>query len=173
MSKYRTFSLLKEFLSALRTQIVSYSGIWTDSCCQLSLWDNDATQFPQGSPLLFIIPQDFKALGEYQDGGGIEMTVINGVIKFRIILINILDQVQSDTNVITSTDIALGMYELVDHLVGDIQMLDLCSATGSYLIEPFRLESIGKPDRDKERPEYVYCDVKFSCSINQQITGVV
>lgn len=170
MSKYRTFGTLAPFLTALRTYIVANNGTFTDSCTQLSLWQDDYTQFPQGSPLLFIIPQNFKSLGSYQDGGGVETTCINGIIKFRIIMLNILDPVQGDPNVMTSTDLTLGIYKLIDDLIGNLQMLDLCTATGAYLIEPFRLEGIDKPNRDQERPEWVYCDIMMSCTINQEIS---
>ena len=171
MAKTRSFSLLKSFLGALRTQIITYSGIWTDSTCQLSLWE-EPTQYPQGTPLLFIIPQEFRSLQPYSDGGGIQTTVISGLIKCRIIVLNSLDPVQSDNNVITSTDEALGIYELCDNLIADLQILDLCFATGSYLIEPLRLVSISKPARDKDRPEWTYVDVNFEASINQMLTGV-
>lgn len=167
----RSFNLLKGFLGALRTNIVN-AGHFKDICCQLSLWESDDTQYPQGSPILEIVPGQFNTLG-WDAGGGIADTAIRGEIQFRIIVMNVLDFVQTDQLVITSTDQTLGIYELADQLVADIQMLDICDGTGSsYLIEPMRIKSIGKPQRSEKHPEWVIVNLKFEVTICQTITGV-
>ena len=142
----RTQNLLKGFLSSLQAQIVSM-GLFTSECCQLCLFEDGQLdeQYPQGSPILEIVPQEFTSLG-WDAGGGIYDTSVRGEILFRILVMNVLDTIQTDVTVITSTDQTLGIYELVDQLVAEIQMLDLCDTNGNtYLIEPMRIRNIGKP----------------------------
>jgi hypothetical protein len=167
----RSFNLIKGFLGALRTAIVQ-GGHFQDICCQLSLWENDHAEYPQGSPILEIIPGQFATLG-WDAGGGIQDTAIRGEIQFRIIVMNVLDFAQTDQLVITSTDQTLGIYELADQLIADIQMFDGCDGTGnSYLVEPMRIKTIGKPTRSEAHPEWCIVNLRFEATICQTITGV-
>jgi len=166
-----TNNLLKGFLGALRTSIVT-GGLFKDICCQLSLWEGDDTQYPQGSPILEIIPGQFNTLS-WDEGGGVYDTALRGEIQFRIIVMNVLDFVQTDSNVMTSTSQTLGIYELGDQLIAELQMLNLCDNAGnSYLVEPFRIKSIGKPQRLEKHPEWVILNLRFEATICQTIIGV-
>ena len=172
----RNFNLLKGFLSALQAQIVSM-GLFTSECCQLSLFEDGQLdeQYPQGSPILEIIPQDFGSLG-WDDGGGIYDTALRGDIVFRILVMNVLDTIQTDVTVMTSTDKTLGIYELVDQLIAQIQMLDICDNNGNtYLVEPMRIakgQGISKPVRNEKHPEWVIVKIKMETTICQNITNV-
>ena len=111
-----TTNLLKNFLGGLRSTIVS-GGVFTDNCCQLSLYPTDQTeQYPQGSPILEIIPGEFVTLG-WDAGGGIADTALRGEIDFRIIIMNVLDFMQTDNTVITSTDHTLGIIHLLPIII--------------------------------------------------------
>jgi hypothetical protein len=139
----------------------------------LSLYEPLPTQYPQGDNLLFIIPQRMNSDQKFADGGGIQTTVFRGTLKFRIIILNVLDQIQGDFNAITSTTLSLGMFSQIDKLIGLMQMYDPCYTSNSCLIEPFRIDSVGKPDRLDTNPEWVYCDIIASFAINQTIPGQI
>jgi hypothetical protein len=166
----RSFGLLKSFLTQISTAVIN-SGLFTSSCCQLSLWADADSQYPQGSPILAIIPNDFKSLG-WDAGGGIEDTAMRGQIEFKIIVMNVLDFIQTDDNVITSTDHTLGIYEIVDNLIALLQMYDVCNGTDSFLMEPMRILNVGKPQRSEKHPEYVSVSLKFEATICQKIISV-
>jgi hypothetical protein len=166
-----TFNLLRPFLSALRTQIVN-DGVFADANCQLTLLEDNAEQFPQGSPILEIVPGDFRSLG-WDAGGGIQDLAIRGTIQFRIIIMNVLDTLQTDVTAMTSTDQALGVYELMDQLIDELEMLMLCDGNGNtYLLEPMRLERFSKPQRIEKHPEWIVVNLWFETKICQQIIGV-
>ncbi len=170
-----TFGLLKQFLTALQTQI-STDGVFPAANVQLSLLEdnslNDNGQFPEGSPILEIIPQSFKTVG-WDAGGGIQDLTISGEIQCRIIVMNVLDNIQTDVTAITSTDQTLGVYELSDQLIAELEMLALCDTNGnSYLIEPMRFLRMDKPKRVEKHPEWIVLNHWYECRICQNIIGV-
>lgn len=168
-----TFGLLRPFLTALRAQIVN-DGVFPADNVQLSLFDDDNLdrQFPQGSPILEIIPQGFASVG-WDAGGGIQDLTIKGEIQCKIIIMNVLDTIQTDVTVLTSTDQTLGVLELNDQLIAELEMLALCDESGnSFLIEPMRFLRFSKPTRPEKHAEWVIINQWYECRICQAIQTV-
>jgi hypothetical protein len=166
----RNFELLKGFLGALQYKIAN-SNIFPSNNVNLTLFD-ELTEIPIGTPALAILAQDFNTLG-WDAGGGIQDLAIRGLIKFKIMVLNTLDVVYNDTTAMTSTDQTLGAYELVDQLIAQAEMLDLCDSNGdTYLVEPMRFRSFSKPHRVEDHPEWVIIDVLFEATICQNIISV-
>lgn len=168
-----TFGLLKGFLTVLPSSISS--AVFPAANVQLSLLEDNSfdNQFPEGSPILEIIPQGFHSLG-WDDGGSVQDLTISGEIQCRIIIMNVVDTIQTDVTAITSTNQTLGVYELSDQLIANLEMLALCDVSGnSYLIEPMRFLRMDKPKRVEKHPEWIVLNHWYECKICQNIISVI
>ncbi len=167
----RSFNSFAPFLTAIQQQLISVGGFATE-CVQLSMFD-EFPRFIQGTPICVVIPLDFKSWPSAQDGGGTEMTVWDGQIKVKIVVLNTLDPPFGDPDVLTDSNVTLGLYTLVDTVTGALQMFDGCDTNGnSFLVEPCRLVSGSRPLRDEDHSQYCWVDLVFNYRQNEAFVGV-
>ena len=131
--------------------------------------DPDADEeYPMSPPPFAILDAESFEPNDWVDGGGRFATVYDTAITVHVVVRNTLDPAFMANNVMTSTDTTVGVYQIVQSLIDNLQQGYITD--NALLLQLVTLPVAGpisKPRRKRKAGEYVEVSVRFAMQVGQ------